>query len=213
MSMKLKELESWLQDVQGFPAPQVLLEQYQTPPHIAARVLHTAQASFEDLEGKVVGDLGCGCGMLTLGASLLGAALIVGVDIDDGALEVCQENLTEAEVENVELVKADVTRLTGHHPRLRQFFDTVVLNPPFGTKRNPGADVAFLQTALEVSSGAVYSLHKTSTRPHLLKKAGDWGVKAEVLARLRYDLPSTYKFHKKASVDIDVDLIRFSRHK
>ena len=31
----------------------------------------------------------------------------------------------------------------------------------------------------------------------------------QVLAELRYDLPSTYKFHKKASVDIEVDFIRF----
>ncbi|KAK4323543.1 hypothetical protein Pmani_005775 [Petrolisthes manimaculis] len=211
--MKLKELESWLQDVQGFSTPRILLEQYQTPPHIAARVLHTAQASFKDLEGKMVADLGCGCGMLMLGASLLEAAHVIGVDIDEGALEVCQENLTEAEVDNVELIKADVTRMMKDQPRFHKFFDTVLLNPPFGTKHNPGTDVAFLQTALEISHGAVYSLHKTSTRTHIVKKAGDWGVKAEVLAKLRYDLPNTYKFHKKASVDIDVDFIRFSRQK
>lgn len=144
---------------------------------------------------------------------LVSSSIPNSIDIDEGALEVCQENLTEAEVDNVELIKADVATLINDQPRFRKFFDTVFLNPPFGTKHNPGADVAFLKTALEISHGAVYSLHKTTTRTHILKKAGDWGVKVEVLARLRYDLPNTYKFHKKASVDIDVDFIRFSRHK
>lgn len=46
-------------------------------------------------------------------------------------------------------------------------------------------------------------------RNHILKVASSLGVKAEVLAELKYDLPSTYKFHKRKSVDIDVDLYRF----
>ena len=57
---------------------------------------------------------------------------------------------------------------------------------------------------------AVYSMHKSSTREHIVKKAKDWGVACQVLAQLRFDLPATYKHHKKASVDIEVDLIRFS---
>ncbi|EDO43027.1 predicted protein, partial [Nematostella vectensis] len=73
-----------------------------------------------------------------------------------------------------------------------------------------GIDMLFVQTALALSTKAVYSLHKTSTRPHITKKATEWGVEMEVLAQLRYDLPKSYKFHKKASVDIEVDLIRFS---
>lgn len=42
-------------------------------------------------------------------------------------------------------------------------FDTVILNPPFGTKIK-GADMQFLKIATELTSNAVYSLHKTSTR-------------------------------------------------
>jgi 16S rRNA G966 N2-methylase RsmD len=41
--------------------------------------------------------------------------------------------------------------------------DTVILNPPFGT-RNKGMDMIFLKKAIEMANGAVYSLHKTSTR-------------------------------------------------
>lgn len=41
--------------------------------------------------------------------------------------------------------------------------DTVVMNPPFGTRKK-GADMEFLSAAMKVASRAVYSLHKTSTR-------------------------------------------------
>lgn len=47
-------------------------------------------------------------------------------------------------------------------------------------------------------------------RDFIYKHAESQQVKAEVLAVLRYDLPSTYKFHKKKSVDIEVDFWRFS---
>jgi len=56
--------------------------------------------------------------------------------------------------------------------------DTVVMNPPFGTKHNKGLDMKFLQTGLEMASRAVYSLHKSSTRDHVLSKAKEWGAEA-----------------------------------
>lgn len=43
-------------------------------------------------------------------------------------------------------------------------FDSVLMNPPFGTKHNAGIDMRFLETAIKLSNNAVYSLHKTSTR-------------------------------------------------
>lgn len=61
------------------------------------------------------------------------------------------------------------------------------------------------------AASTVYSMHKTSTRKHLLKKADEWEVDVTVLAQLRFDIPATYKFHKRNSVDIEVDLIRLQR--
>ncbi len=84
--MKLRELESHLEKVDVFEKPKILLEQYPTRPHIAACVLHTAQASFGDLEGRSVADLGCGCGVLSVGAVMLGAASVTGFDVDEDAL-------------------------------------------------------------------------------------------------------------------------------
>jgi len=88
--------------------------------------------------------------------------------------------------------------------------DTVLMNPPFGT-RNKGIDMVFVETALRITRKSVYSLHKTSTRKHILKRAAKWGVDAKVIARLRFDIPQMYRFHKQKSVDVEVDLIRFEK--
>jgi len=204
--MKLKELESHLQQVDEFDSPKILLEQYPTRPHIAACMLHTIAASFGDIEGRTVGDLGCGCGVLSIGSIMLGADFVWGIDIDSDALDVFAQNAEEFEMDNLDVVQMDVTELG---PDWENRVDTVVMNPPFGTKHNNGLDIKFLQAGLLMASKAVYSLHKTSTREHMLKKASEWGVEATVIAELRYDLPATYKHHKKESKDIHVDFIRF----
>lgn len=41
--LKLKALESQLQNVDGFQKPKIQLEQYVTPPHIASQMLYHAQ--------------------------------------------------------------------------------------------------------------------------------------------------------------------------
>lgn len=206
--MKLKQLEQHLQTIEGFENPKVLLEQYPTRPHIAACMLQTINDTFDDIDNKMIADLGCGCGVLSIGSVMLGAGSVTGFDVDQDALEQFQENIADFEMDNIELVNADVASLGD---RFIGKYDTVIMNPPFGTKHNKGLDIKFLETGLRLSSNSVYSLHKTSTREHILKKAKDWGVTAQVIAELRYDLPNTYKHHKKSSVDIQVDFIRFSK--
>lgn len=46
------------------------------------------QAQYFDLEDKLVGDLGCGCGMLSIGSFLLGAQLTIGFELDPDAIDV-----------------------------------------------------------------------------------------------------------------------------
>ncbi|CAH8322536.1 unnamed protein product [Eruca vesicaria subsp. sativa] len=203
--MKLKQLEGLLGDLQQFSHPKVELEQYPTGPHIASRMLFTAENSYGDITDKVVADFGCGCGTLSAAASLLDAASVIGFDIDPQSLETATLNAEELEVE-IDFVQCDVTKL-----ELKgQIVDTVVMNPPFGTRKK-GADMEFLSAAMKVASQAVYSLHKTSTREHIKRAAlRDFNAKsAEVICELRYDLPKLYKFHKRKEVDIAVDLWRF----
>lgn len=91
-------------------------------------------------------------------------------------------------------------------------FDTVVMNPPFGTKRK-GIDMVFLEIACHLAKSEIYSLHKTSTRDYIQRKSKQWGFNGEVIAEMKYDLPKTMKMHKVKSLDIQVDLWRFYRIK
>ncbi|XP_022755015.1 methyltransferase-like protein 5 isoform X5 [Durio zibethinus] len=183
--MKLKQLECLLGHLQQFSNPKVELEQYPTGPHIASRLLYTAENSFDDISNKVVADFGCGCGTLGAAAALLGAEQVIGIDIDSQSLGIASMNAENLELD-IDFVQCDISNLGWRG----QIVDTVVMNPPFGTRKK-GADIDFLFVALKVASEAVYSLHKTSTRD------------------LRFDVPQLYKFHKKKEVDIAVDLWRF----
>jgi hypothetical protein len=35
-----------------------------------------------------------------------------------------------------------------------------------------------------------------------------WGLNAEVVAEMKFDIPNMYKFHKQKCVDVNVDLLR-----
>eukprot|EP00041_Stephanoeca_diplocostata_P022414 m.534646 g.534646 ORF g.534646 m.534646 type:complete len:250 (+) comp22057_c0_seq8:338-1087(+) len=247
--MRIKELEQWLSQVDVFESPKMQLEQYPTSAHIAARMLF-AMEEYGDITGKSVADLGCGCGVLSIGSVIMGSATTVGYDIDPDALEIAQRNCDELDVPvdfllcNVAASWVDEEALTPNastpdgncsdsgqnhdhgqggksagdsffapssFPLRRDCIDTVIMNPPFGTKKgSEGIDMKFLKRALAISTTAVYSLHKSSTRAHIARRAKEWGVKMDVVAELRYDLPATYKVHKKKSVDIAVDFLRFS---
>jgi Predicted RNA methylase len=89
--MKLKQLEIQLEKIEGFSRPSPRWEQYQTPATLAARLLFHAY-SRGDISGKRVCDLGCGTGILAIGASVLGAAQVTGYDIDDDALNTARKN-------------------------------------------------------------------------------------------------------------------------
>ncbi|XP_065635438.1 uncharacterized protein LOC111995818 [Quercus suber] len=203
--MKLKQLEGLLGDLQQFSNPKAELEQYPTGPHIASRMLFTAENSFGDISSKVVADFGCGCGTLGAAAALLGAEHVIGIDIDSQSLEIASLNAEDLELD-INLIQCNVKNLGWRG----QTVDTVVMNPPFGTRKK-GADMEFLSVALKIASQAVYSLHKTSTRDHIKRAAlRDFNASsAEVLCELRFDVPHLYKFHKKKEVDIAVDLWRF----
>lgn len=210
--LKLRQLEQALQEAEAFEKPSVLLEQYPTPADLAARMLYTAEASFADVEGAFVADLGTGCGVLAIGCALLGAEHVVGVEIDAAAARVAAANASALDAP-FDLVLADVAALPEAGGGWCGRVDTVVMNPPFGTKAK-GADMLFLHRAMRLvrPGGAVYSLHKTSTRDHVRAKGKEWGAAAaDVLAEMRFPLGRVHKFHKQEARDVAVDLWRFQR--
>lgn len=53
-------------------------------------------------------DLGAGCGMLSSGAALLQASLVLGFEIDPDALSVFSQNMEDLELTNVEAVCCNI---------------------------------------------------------------------------------------------------------
>src|SRR5687767_12145946 len=91
------ELVRALEGVPRHPSPAADLEQYRTPPDIAAELLLAAHKE-DAIEGKRVLDLGCGTGMFSVGAALLGARLATGVDIDSHAIAMAHETASDLHV-------------------------------------------------------------------------------------------------------------------
>lgn len=210
-TIKLKKFEGYLQSIDSFEKPKILLEQYVTPAHIAGHFLFTIQNNYDDIRGKVVADLGAGTGMLSIGSAILEAAHCVGFEIDEEALSIAKNNADEMEVATVDFLQCDILNdLSSENCRWHKAFDTVIMNPPFGTKKNAGMDMKFLKVATQLSNSRIYSLHKTSTRSYIRKKAKEFNCEGEVIAELRYNIDSSYKFHKHSSKDIEVDVWRFN---
>ncbi len=67
------------------------------------------------------------------------------------------------------------------------------------------------KAAYNCCNRAVYSMHKSSTRNYVMKKAKQLGAKASVLAELRFDIPKTHSIHRKNTIDVKVDLVRLEK--
>lgn len=62
----------------------------------------------------------------------------VGFDVDEDALEIFKRNVEEFELPNIDVVQCDVCSIGSLYVNK---FDTVIMNPPFGTKHNQGKHV------------------------------------------------------------------------
>ena len=204
--MKLKKLEMTLQRLASFPRPRAALEQYQTPAPLAARLLYHALMK-GDIGGKVVCDLGSGTGVLAIGAALLGAKHVTGIDIDPNATGVAEENAVLAGA-NVEFLVADV-RHTSLSDRIGTC-DTVIMNPPFGAQK-AHADRPFIDLAL-VTAPVTYGIFNAGSTQFI--KTYTEG-RAEIAERVGgvFPIKRTFSFHTKEIQEIEVEILRLiSRH-
>lgn len=72
-------------------------------------MLYTIENTYGDIDGKMVADLGCGCGVLGIGSSMLGGC-VVGFDIDDDALDIARGNAEDFEID-IDLIRTDISKL------------------------------------------------------------------------------------------------------
>ena len=194
--MRKRDLEMKLQSVRGFEDPDPALEQYMTPAVIASDILFTAYSNGDIARMKVL-DLGCGTGMFSIGAWMLGAGMVVGYDVSESALKVAGEN--------AETFGADVTFRRSDIRDVDEGADTVFMNPPFGCQ-NRNADRAFLEKAMALSE-CVYSIHMAETLDFVEGFCNDRGRSVTWRKIYKYEIPHTFSFHKKEKVSVDVAVV------
>ena len=200
--MKKKELELRLQDIPPPAQPVASLEQYQTPAGITADMLYHAAG---DIQGYDVVDLGCGTGIFAIGAALLGASRVVGIDIDASLVAIAREQAERFSVD-VRFAVADVAAVSMQS-------DTVIMNPPFGAQHgNRRADRMFLQKALAIAP-VVHSLHLTRTAGFIRRLVTSLGGTVTAATSYRFSIKPQFSFHKKRRADFDVTAIRITRQR
>jgi len=202
--MKLKHLEMTLQRISGYSYPRAALEQYQTPAPLAARLLYHALMK-GDIEGKTVCDLGCGTGVLAIGAALLGADRVKGVDSDPHAVKGAKANAALLDA-HVDFIAADVRDAA--LPGILGPCHTVVMNPPFGAQK-VHADRPFIDLALSIAPVTYSIFNAGSTQFIETYTAG----RAEIDERVGgvFPVKRTFSFHTRDVQEIKVEILRLTR--
>jgi putative methylase len=197
--MKQKQLEMLLQKVPQLQTPRPQLEQYMTPAPIAADILFTAYLA-GDIENKTIIDLGCGTGIFAVGASLMGAKVVIGVDIDEHAISAAKK-YAEDNTLPIHYHTQDIT--TVDLP-----CDTVLMNPPFGAqKSNQNADRKFLEKAFQISD-VIYSLHLKKTVSFLEKMITAMNGAITDKKDYLFPIKAMFDFHQKQVSTYQVSLLR-----
>jgi putative methylase len=200
--MKLRHLEMLLEKVGGFTDPKVEKEQYPTPAPLAARLLYHAFMN-GDIKDREVADLGCGTGILSIGAGLLGASGVTGIDIDEKALITAKKN-AETLCVTPRFIKAEITSSC----ILPDSYDTIVMNPPFGAQQRY-ADRAFIDCALR-SCNETYTIANSGSLAFFRSYTRDRAVIREVTEGV-LPLRHSFHFHRKDVQNISVEIIHLSR--
>lgn len=199
-----RSLATKLGVVAGFENPRATLEQYPTPPDLAAHVVHLADLQ-GDVDGRTVLDLGAGTGMFALAAALRGPARVVGVELDRTALTTARGNERRiAASAPVHWIQGDATRppVTFSEPV------TVVMNPPFGAQDgNRNADRSFLATASELATVS-YSVHNAGSREFLEAFAADNGGEVTHAFAADFAVDAQFEHHTEESRELDVEVYR-----
>ncbi len=194
--MRRSELVRALERVAVPAAPRAELEQVVTPPERAADLLE-ATSSVGGLVGRSVVDLGSGTGRLAIGAALLGASSVLGIETDPELVRRAVESARTLGV-SVEFRAQDVTGYTGSA-------DLVVMNPPFGAQRKR-ADRPFWDAAYATAQHAILAFALSESRTFIARRAVARSAHVVATRPVPWKLPRTFAHHSHRRVPLDVDL-------
>ncbi len=195
-----------LSKLKGFEKPKVSVEQYIMDSEIGAELWWNAVYRV-DIKEKVLVDLGCGTGILGIGALLLGAKKVYFVDMDEKVIDTAKENL--ADVKSECSVDGEAVFLCQDIKTFNEGVDVVLQNPPFGTKQKH-IDRIFLEKAIGLAN-IVYSFHKTSTKIFVESFAKDNNFEITAFFEFRFPLKQTMEFHRREIHRIDVGCWRLEK--
>jgi len=204
--MTKKELSILLSKLKVFDSPSMKLEQHPTDSEVAGEVLWAALMQ-GDVQGKVVADLGCGTGILGLGALLLGAKKAFLIDIDAEAVDLSMQNKAFLESETGQKLNAIFS--AGEIGVFDEKVDVVIMNPPFGTK-NESIDTIFLLKAMDVAK-VIYSFHKASTKQHIDQLISESSFEATHYTEYDFPIKMTMPHHRKKVERIKVGFWRLKK--
>jgi putative methylase len=204
--MSKKGLAIILSKLELFLNADAKLEQYPTDSEIAADILWEASIR-GDISEKTIVDLGCGTGILGLGASLLGAKKVIFVELDKNALEAAISNKRKLEEEYA--IKTECVFLNEDAGSFNEHADLVIMNPPFGTKEK-NQDQFFLKVAV-AAAPVVYSIHKSSTRDFIEKFTSRNKYRINYSKNYAFPLKNTMNFHTRKIHRIEATLFRFEK--
>jgi len=224
--MKKRHLEIILDSLKPHPKPKPHLEQYTMEGKLASEILFFAK---EDILNNFVIDLGCGTGKLAIGAKLVGARKVLGIDIDKETVEVAEENakslitnnlinklgidITDY-VDDIVFIQADVkdidrnfiNKYKPENTMNNKIKNIVIQNPPFGSQKKY-ADRIFLDKALEIGD-IVYTIHNTPTREFIIEYVKNKGRTITNIFQANFRISKIYEFHKKKFLETPVDIYR-----
>jgi putative methylase len=194
--MRRSALVRALEQVPPPSHPRPDLEQVATPPERAADLLE-ATATEGGLVGRSVVDLGSGTGRLAIGAALLGARPVIGVEVDPALVRVAVESARRAGVE-VEFREGGAGTPVGRS-------EFVVMNPPFGAQR-AHADRPFWEAAFSIAERAIFAFALADSRTFIARRAVARSAQIVASRPVPWVLPRTFPHHARRRVPLDVDL-------
>jgi len=200
--IKKSSLSILLSKLAVFSRPKSELEQYPTDSENASFILWHAYM-LHDIENKVVADLGCGTGILGLGALLLGAKKCFFVDKSQEDIDKARQNLTALEQETGIKLKSRAVFIVQDIEKFAKKVDTAIQNPPFNNDR------VFLEKALEIAQVS-WSMHNLSTLD-FLKKFMEKRGKLTNIFKIQLELKKTMPWHKQENKRIEVACLRVQR--
>jgi putative methylase len=198
--MKKKHLEMILDKIPRSPSPNSSLEQYQTPSWIAADALFTAYW-LGDISNKKIFDFGCGTGIFAIGASLLGAREVIGIDIDEECLKIAEKKAREMSAK-LKFIHSPIDEFHGEA-------DTVIMNPPFGAQKKK-ADRIFIERGIDCAP-IVYSMHLTKTKDFIEKIVNSLNGVITHSKEYNFPIEHQFNFHNKKLAIFKVTLFRIEK--